>query len=143
MSTTNGTRALRACAGAMATFIGSFLNLRATTNWLRERQPSSLLLVCSGTHEEPALEDILAAGAMCERLWPHYAGGHVSDSAELARRVYPLMQTNLLEAMKSARNGRRLFAHPELRDDVWLCVQRETVSFIAGLCADGAIRRLS
>jgi len=143
MSTTNGTRALRACAGAKVTLIGSFLNLRATTNWLRETQPSSLLLVCSGTHEEPALEDILAAGAVCERIWPHYAGGHVSDSAELARRVYPLMQSNLLEAMKSARNGRRLFAHPELRDDVWMCVQRETVSFLAGVCADGAVRRLS
>ena len=143
MSTTNGTRALRACAGAKATLVASFLNLRATTNWLREKLPSSLLLVCSGTHEEPALEDILAAGALCERLWPHYAGGHVSDSAELARRVYPLMQSNLLESMKSARNGRRLFAHPELRDDVWMCVQRETVSFIAGVCPDGAIRRLT
>jgi len=143
MSTTNGTRALRACAGAKATLVASFLNLRATTNWLREKLPSSLLLVCSGTHEEPALEDILAAGALCERLWPHYAGGHVSDSAELARRVYPLMQSNLLEAMKSARNGRRLLAHPELRDDVWMCVQRETVSLIAGICPDGAVRRLS
>jgi 2-phosphosulfolactate phosphatase len=143
MSTTNGTRALRACAGAKATLVGSFLNLRATTNWLRDNLPSSLVLVCSGTHEEPALEDILAAGALCERLWPYYAGGHVSDSAELARRVYPLMQSNLLEAMKSARNGRRLFAHRDLRDDVWLCVQRETISFVASLGPDGAVRKLT
>lgn len=143
MTTTNGTRALRACAGAMAVLVGSFLNLRATTNWLRERNPSSLLLVCSGTYEEPALEDILAAGAMCERLWPLYAGGHVSDSAEVARRVYPLMQSNLLEAMRSTRNGRRLLATPALRDDVWLCVQRETVAFAAGQSAGGTVRRLS
>lgn len=142
MTTTNGTRALRACAGAKATLVGSFLNLRATTNWLRDKNPSNLLLVCSGTYEEPALEDILAAGAACERLWPQYAGGHISDSAELARRLYPLMQGNLLEAMKSARNGRRLLAHRELRDDVWLCVQRETVAFVATLGPDGAVRRL-
>lgn len=143
MTTTNGTRALRACAGAKATLIASFLNLRVTTNWLREKHPSSLLLVCSGTYEEPALEDTLAAGAVCERIWPLYAGGHVSDSAEIARRIYPLMQSNLLEAMKSARNGRRLLAHRELRDDVWLCLQRETVSLVAGLGADGAVRRLA
>lgn len=143
MTTTNGTRALRACAGAEAVLAASFLNLRATTNWLRARNPSQVLLVCGGTYEEPALEDVLAAGAICERLWPHYAGGHVSDSAEIARRLYPLMQANLLEAMKSARNGRRLLAHPELRDDVWYCVQRETVSFVAGREADGAIRKLA
>jgi len=143
MTTTNGTRALRACAGAQATLVSSFLNLRATMQWLREKLPSSLLLVCSGTYEEAALEDILAAGAVCERLWPLYAGGHVSDSAEMARRLYPLMQSNLLEAMKSARNGRRLFAHRDLRDDVWLCVQRETISFVAALGSDGAVRRLT
>lgn len=141
MTTTNGTRALRACENARAILISSFLNLRATIQWLRERNPEHVILVCGGTYEEPALEDTLAAGAVCERLWPQYAAGHVSDSAEMARRLYPLFQANLLDAMKHARNGRRLLAHPELKDDVWLCVQRETVPFPAGVTSDGAIRR--
>jgi len=34
MTTTNGTRALRACAGAKTVLVGSFLNLRANYNWL-------------------------------------------------------------------------------------------------------------
>lgn len=142
MTTTNGTRALRACAGARMILVSSFLNLRATTNWLLERKPAHLLLVCSGTHEEPALEDILAAGALCERIWSIYAGGQVSDAAELARRVYPLMQNDLADAMKSSRNGRRLLANAELRDDVRLCVQRETLQFVAALMPGGAVRRL-
>jgi 2-phosphosulfolactate phosphatase len=121
--------------------ISSFLNLRATINWIREADPKHLVLVCGGTYEEPALEDTLAAGAVCERLWPQFAGGHVSDSAEIARRIYPLFQGSLLDAMKNARNGRRLLAHPELKDDVWLCVQRETISFVAGVTTDGSIRR--
>src|ERR1044072_1526769 len=50
MTTTNGTRALRACAAARTVLIGSFLNLRATANWLREHKPLTLVLVCSGTH---------------------------------------------------------------------------------------------
>src|SRR2546427_8263163 len=35
MTTTNGTRALRACAHADTVLIGSFLNLRAIVNWIR------------------------------------------------------------------------------------------------------------
>lgn len=142
MTTTNGTRALRACAGARMILVSSFLNLRATTNWVRERNPDHLILVCSGTGEEPALEDILAAGALCEKVWSSYAGGHVSDSAEIARRIYPLMQFNLLDAMKQSLNGRRLMANPDLRDDVWLCVQRETVPFAATLLPSGVVRKL-
>lgn len=141
MSTTNGTRALRACAGAQAVLIGSFLNLRANYMWLVEQRPTNLILVCSGTFDEPALEDILAAGAVCERVWPIYGGGHISDSAEVARRIYPLMQYDLLGAMKHSRNGRRLLSNPELRSDVWFSVQRETVSFIAELGTDGAVRK--
>lgn len=141
MTTTNGTRALRACAGAKTVLISSFLNLRATYLWLIDQRPSTLFLVCSGTFDEPAIEDILAAGAVCERIWPIYSGGHVSDSAEVARRIYPLLQYDLLGAMKHSRNGRRLFSNPELRSDVWFSVQRETQSFIAELLWDGTVRR--
>ena len=142
MTTTNGTRALRACAGARITLVSSFLNLRATTQWLLERKPPHLILVCSGTVEEPALEDILAAGALCEKIWSNYAGGHLSDSAEIARRIYPLMQFNLLDAMKHSRNGRRLLSNPDMRDDVWLCLQRETAPFVAALMPGGTVRKL-
>jgi 2-phosphosulfolactate phosphatase len=140
-TTTNGTRALRACAGAKNTLIGSFFNLRATCQWLLENRPHELILVCSGTHEEPAMEDLLAAGAVCERVWPHYAGGHISDAAEIARRIYPLLQSDLLTAMNFARNGRHLLSIPELRGDVAFCVQRETQSFVAEMQADGAVRK--
>jgi hypothetical protein len=35
-----------------------------------------------------------------------------------------------------------LLAHPELRDDVWHCVQRETVPLVAELRGDGSVRRI-
>lgn len=142
MTTTNGTRALRACSEARMVLVSSFLNLRATTNWIIERKPQHLILVCSGTGEEPALEDMLAAGALCEKVWSNYAGGRVSDAAEMARRIYPLMQGDLLEAMKGAKNGRRLLANPDLRDDVRLCVQRETVPFAVTMMPSGVVRKL-
>src|SRR5947207_9610425 len=143
MTTTNGTRALRACAHAETVLIGSFLNLRAVMNWIRRELPTHLLLVCSGTHNQAALEDTLAAGALCERLWPYYASGQVADSAEIAGRIYPLLQTDLLGAMNHSRNGQRLLSHPELRGDVYFCVQRETLNFVAGLQKDGTVRKLA
>ena len=141
MTTTNGTRALQACAGAKHIFIGSFLSLRPLANWIIEQQPPNLILVCSGTYEEAALEDTLAAGALCEKIWVHYAGGAVADSAEIARRIFPLMQMDLLGAMNHARNGRRLLANAALRSDVWFCLQRETLNFIAE-CKDGVVRKM-
>jgi len=88
------------------------------------------------------LEDIFAAGAFCEKIWSNYAGGHVSDSAEIARRIYLLLQFNLIDAMKHSCNGRRLLANSGLRDDVYLCVQRETVSFVVTLMFGGTVRKL-
>lgn len=141
MTTTNGTRALQACAGAKHIFIGSFLSLRPLANWIIEQQPPKLILVCSGTYEEAALEDTLAAGALCEKIWVHYAGGAVADSAEIARRIFPLMQMDLIGAMNHARNGRRLLANAALRNDVWFCLQRETLNFIAE-CKEGVVRKM-
>ncbi len=142
-TTTNGTRALRACHGASTILVGSFLNLRATCQWLLEQRPPHLVLVGSGTHEEPALEDILAVGAVCERVWPHYLTGHISDAAEVARRLYPLFQFDLLGVMRYARNGRHLLANPELRSDVAYCVQREIYSFLVEMQRDGQVRKRS
>lgn len=142
MTTTNGTRALHACRTAERVLVSSFLNLRATALWVMGHQPENLLLVCSGTGDQAALEDILAAGALCEKIWALYSHGNTSDAAEMARRLFPLMQTNLVEAMKSCRNGRRLLGIPELQDDVWFCVQRETASLVAAMDQDGLVKRL-
>ena len=63
-TTTNGTRALRACAGAKCVLAASFLNLAATAKFLSAGKFSDVLLVCAGTGEGVALEDVLAAGAL-------------------------------------------------------------------------------
>jgi len=67
-TTTNGTRALRACAGAKMVLAASFLNLTATTRFIQQLRPAQIVLVCASTHENMADEDVLAAGALCEML---------------------------------------------------------------------------
>jgi len=137
MTTTNGTRALRACAHARTVLVGSFLNLRATADFIFRHRPENLLLVCSGTFEQASYEDALGAGALCDLLWSTDAG-EGADSAKMARELYRAAQSNLLEAAASSRNGRRLRKIPELRDDVAFCVQRDIYSFAATL-KDGKV----
>jgi 2-phosphosulfolactate phosphatase len=140
MTTTNGTRALRACASARTVLIGSFLNLRATANVIQTERPAHLLLVCSGTHDQAAYEDVLAAGALCDLIWPAYSSGAVADSARMARDLFRQAQTDLPGAFARSRNGSRLLALPELRADVAFCAQVNLLDLVAELGKDGLVK---
>jgi 2-phosphosulfolactate phosphatase len=131
MTTTNGTRALKACAHAQAVVAASLLNLHATAAFLRETDPQHLLLICSGTFDEASYEDTLAAGALCELLYSAVESSGVADSALMARELFQEAQTDLPGALALARNGRRLLARPELRDDVAFCARRDFLSLVA------------
>jgi 2-phosphosulfolactate phosphatase len=138
-TTTNGTRALRACAGAKTVLAASFLNLGTTAEFLRRNKFAEVLIVCAGTGENAALEDTLAAGALCEMLSGGFGAGANTASVETARHAYAQAKSNLTGAMRDSENARRLLAIPELRDDVAFCLQRDTCPLIARMDANGAI----
>ena len=139
ITTTNGTRALRACLGAARILVASWLNLGAVAAALRETAPARLVIVCSGTLEQASFEDTLAAGALADRVWSPYAGGTVADSAAMARELYRAHAADLPGAMRLARNGRRLLAMPELRDDVAWCLTADRYALVPALGPDGAV----
>jgi 2-phosphosulfolactate phosphatase len=141
-TTTNGTRALRACVGAKTVLAGSFLNLGATAEFIQNLRPAEVLLVCAGTREKAALEDVLAVGALIGLLTAR-ADAHptVSDSADIALCAWSQAKTDLVAALSNSANARRLLAIPELRDDVAFCLQRDVFPLIARMEADGAIRQ--
>lgn len=143
MTTTNGTRALRSCAQAKTVLVSSFLNLRATADYIEETPPESLLLICSGTYEQAAYEDTLAAGALCDSLWHGLEPEGIADSGKMARDIYQLAAKNVLAAASQSRNGLRLSGIPELRDDVAFCMQRNLFDFAAMLNREGEVRRLN
>lgn len=143
-TTTNGTRALRACAGAEEIVVGSFLNLSATIRHLAHRTRERICLVCAGTGEDAALEDTLAAGAVCEGLAsvvPVVA--QLEDSAGIARGAFLHARNHLADALGQARNARRLLRLPELRDDVEFCVRQDVFDFAAASDANGWLRRVA
>ena len=134
-TTTNGTRALRACEGANLILAASFLNLSATAKYLTKSQPNEVIMVCAGTFECVALEDVLAAGALADLL-----ADELSDPAEIARQTFLRMKTDLGSAIAGSRNGQRLSAIPELRADVPFCAQRDVFNLVAKMEPDGSLR---
>jgi 2-phosphosulfolactate phosphatase len=141
-TTTNGTRALRACAHAQTVLAASFLNLTATANFLQQKNFENILLVCAGTRENAALEDTLATGALCDLLAREDTRPAFSNSAEIARRTYMQAKSDLaVTVIRDSENARRLLAIPELRDDVAFCLQHDIFPLVTKMEADGAIRR--
>jgi phosphosulfolactate phosphohydrolase-like enzyme len=119
------------------------LNLAAAAEFIKQLQPTEVLLVCAGTRDEKADEDVLGAGALCELLARWDARPTFSESAEIAQHAWAQAKSDLAAAGSNATNARRLLAIPELRDDVAFCLQRDIFPLIAKMEADGAIRRQS
>jgi len=140
MTTTNGTRALRACAGARQILVCAFLNLHATAGILIRQKPRRLILVCSGTFDQAAYEDILAAGALCDLVWSKYRNGAVSDLAVAARRLFRLERDDLRKALGESRNGKRLLSRPELKEDVAFCARVSRVPLVVELDKQGRVK---
>jgi 2-phosphosulfolactate phosphatase len=140
LTTTNGSRALRASARAKTVLVGSFLNLRATAAYLQAHPASQLLLVCSGTFNQAAYEDVLCAGALADLLEPGLGECQVADSARIALQIYRPNRHDLAAAMEHSRNGRRLAAIPDLRADVPFCLQRDVFPLVARLEGDSVVK---
>ena len=137
-TTTNGTRAIKACKGAQQVLIGSLLNISALKQKILNINPKRLLLVCAGTGETPALEDTLGAGALCDLLWLQLEKA-ATDSARMACDVYRKNHMQLLEAASEAKNARHLLSLPELAPDVEICMQQDTHPVIGEMNTDGWI----
>lgn len=135
ITTTNGTRALRACAQAAEVHVGAFRNVSTLAQKLGAGAQPEILILCAGTAEEASLEDTLAAGALCERL----AGCQLRDSAQIAHATYLHHAPNLVAAVNLARNGRKLLRLPELADDVPVCFDIDSLTLTARLQRDGRI----
>ncbi len=140
-TTTNGTRALHACAGAAGVLAGSFLNLAATARELIRRRPATVFLICAGTHENTAFEDVLGAGALLERLESGHLPGVRTDAALLALATWRQHRADLAGAFRLGENGRRLAELPELAADLVRCAAIDTIDLAAALGPDGAVHR--
>jgi 2-phosphosulfolactate phosphatase len=140
-TTTNGTRALRACVNAKEVLAGSFLNLAATVARVKKLSPENLILVGSGTGEAEAFEDTLAVGALIASLEPDRLG--LSPDAVRAVNIWREHEADLAGAMRFSSNGQRLLAMPDLAADVAFCLRRDVYDLAAVMGRDGAVLKMA
>lgn len=105
LTTTNGTQALHLSKAANKIVIGSFLNLTAVCNWLKE-QSQDIILVCAGWKGNFNLEDTLFAGAVVYHLKDK--GYRLDDAAIAADDMYGIAKNDLNTYLKKTSHSERL-----------------------------------
>ena len=110
--TTNGSRALAACAAAAdALYAFALVNARAVARHLAAQAPARLAVVCAGTEGAFSLEDAFAAGALLERLREAWSGPLAPDEAAVAAALlYRGGRDDPLGTVRAGRAAARLRA---------------------------------
>ena len=102
-TTTNGTRASRACASSRLLVLASFVNSGRIIRLL-EHLDSDTLIVCAGTRGEPSMEDTVCGGMLLDGL---RATG--TPEVEEAVSLWKTHKDDLAGMMKNvSRHGRSL-----------------------------------
>jgi 2-phosphosulfolactate phosphatase len=107
LTTTNGTRALDHARQARRALVGSFLNLSALVASIRDEPRIDIL--CAGTDGVESREDILAAGAIVERLLPRdRSAWQLNEAAQAALAEWQSRGEDLAVELRSTPGGRNL-----------------------------------
>ncbi len=113
-TTTNGTKALLHCREALDVLVAAFANLSAVCEVLTGRD--AVDVICAGTDDEPTDEDLLAAGAIVDRL-ASVGDWQTNDVADAARNRWrdvagsatgDELHARLRDALGDSRGGRNL-----------------------------------
>jgi 2-phosphosulfolactate phosphatase len=105
VSTTNGTRAIVAAAGAKAMLAAALVNAEATAAALRQLG-NDVTLLCAGTGGEFAPEDMIGAGAVLAAT----GNSPGNPAAEDAMRLFLNSRQDLPGALRQTQGGRNILA---------------------------------
>ena len=136
LTTTNGTHALHLSRSAKRIIIGSFLNLTAVCDWLKE-QNENILLVCAGWKNNFNLEDTLFAGAVTDQL--KNSSFRLDDAAIAANDLYLLAKDNLDGYLKKTSHSERL-KQLGIEKDIAFCLNVDLTTAIPVLDGERLVR---
>ncbi len=128
LTTTNGTQALAACAGARAVLTCAFVNLSATAERLREIGPPWIIL-CAGFEGRFGLDDAVVAGALAEAL----------NEESPFRHLYRSVRHHLPAMLLGSQAGQEL-RKIGLGDDIPVCATIDSLTVVPTLATDGLLR---
>ncbi len=126
LTTTNGTKAIELSKAAHKVVIGSFLNLSALCDWLKN-QNKDVLLLCAGWKDKINLEDTLLAGAVMQRLKSEF--DYYCDAAIAAEDLYLLAKDDLRTYLYKSSHSQRM-AELNIELDVQFCLQVDKTTVV-------------
>ena len=136
LTTTNGTRALRAVANAASVRTAALVNRTAVADALAH-EDGDIMILCAGETNGFALEDALGAGALVDTLLTLIGDVELCDGARAAALLYRGVANRLADAIASADHAQAL-AHKGFARDVTRCAALDTLTVVPTL-RDGVL----
>jgi len=136
LTTTNGTRALRAMSNAASVRTAALVNRTAVADALAH-EDGDIVIVCAGEANGFALEDALGAGALVDTLLTLIGNVELCDGARAAALLYRGVANRLADAIASADHAQSL-AHKGFAGDVTRCAAIDTLDVVPTL-RDGVL----
>jgi 2-phosphosulfolactate phosphatase len=138
MCTTNGTRAIVAARTAKVLLIGAIVNASAVARRVVDEGLGAATLLCAGTDGEPAMEDLMGAGAVIDEMNRESTVAVENDAARVALRLFRASRDDLSGALADATGGRNVIA-VGLAGDVEFAARLNSLA-VVGRVLDGPLR---
>jgi 2-phosphosulfolactate phosphatase len=128
-TTTNGTQAIDKAKSAPELLIGSFLNISALANRLKENS-NSILVLCAGWKGRVNLEDTLFAGALIEKLKD--VATPDDDAPLAALHLYREAKSDLVSYLNASSHVKRL-NRLNIHKDIEFCLTADQYNVVPEL----------
>lgn len=137
LNTTNGSGAIRRSHLGTRVLIATFLNLAKVIDELKKTD-NEIILICAGTKNRLAIEDMLCAGAIIHGLWEGRLHGKEADGAKVAFSLYEKFGDHFENVIRNSNHGEWLIEQFG-DDDVDYCSNQNSLPVLPVL-KEGVIR---
>ena len=135
VTTTNGTQVIELSADSDQIVIGSFLNITAVANYLKERS-NDVVIFCAGWKGRVNLEDTLFAGALASMIEKDYTSS--DDAVLVAKSLYKENKLNMLGLILKSSHAQRLKKF-NVNHDIEFCLTKDEYDVVP-VMKDGRIQ---
>jgi 2-phosphosulfolactate phosphatase len=137
LTTSNGTRALKAAAAGRTVAIGAFQNRAAVGEWLAARGADSLI-VCAGYEGGFSLEDAVCAGAIVERAVGVAPRLRLGDGARACQALWERFAADLPRLLRETAWAERLLKMG-FAADLELCARVDVTGVVPRMAGERII----
>jgi len=127
-TTSNGTRAIKACGLGNRVYIASFLNAEAIVNQLLY-DDTDLVIVCSGTNNQYSLDDAVCAG-MIISLIEQKVNVSMTDMCWAVKELYERNSDCLYSFLSRTCSHFKLLQQIGFEQDLHYCLQKNIYKII-------------